>query len=74
MNAEHGDINTEAYSTPKPPDETMKFDTYKEDYDDYKLYALRHGFGIRLEYRKTKKGRYYKDIPIGLWGKRQAKK
>ena len=52
-NAEQGDKNTEAYSTPKPPDETMKFDTFEEAYEHYMQYALRHGFGMRLEYRKT---------------------
>lgn len=55
MNGDQGDINTEAYSTPKPSDTTMKFDTYEEAFEHHKLYALRHGFGIRLEYRRRRK-------------------
>ncbi|KAE8799009.1 Jasmonic acid-amido synthetase JAR2 [Hordeum vulgare] len=54
LNGDQGGINTEAYSTPKAPDGTMKFDTLEDAIAHYKLYALRNGFVIRTEYTRTR--------------------
>lgn len=55
LNGDQGGVNIEQYSTPKAPDTTMKFDTFEEVVAHYELYALRHGFGIRMEYTRTLK-------------------
>ena len=75
-NAEQGEKNTEAYSTPKPPDETMKFDTFEEAYEHYRQYAQRHGFGMRLEYRKTIKDNTVSRVLLvcGKYGKPKTNK
>lgn len=75
-NAEQGDKNTEAYSTLKPPDETMKFDTFEEAYEHYRQYAMRHGFGMRPEYRKTIKDNTVSRVLLvcGKYGKTKTNK
>ena len=55
LNADQGGVNAEAYSRPKAPDTTMKFESFEEDVAHYKLYALRNGFGTRIAYTRTRK-------------------
>ena len=53
LNADQGGVNSEAYSTPKAPDTTMKFESFEEAVAHYKLYALRNGLGTRIDYTRT---------------------
>ena len=55
LNADQGGVNAEAYSTPTAPDRTMKFESFEEVVAHYELYALRNGFGTRIEYTRTLK-------------------
>ncbi|KAE8786019.1 hypothetical protein D1007_40201 [Hordeum vulgare] len=76
LNGDQGGINTEAYSTPKAPDGTMKFDTLEDAISHCKLYALRNGFGIMSEYTRNRKDNTMTRalVVCGKYGKPKPKK
>ena len=51
-NSSDEDNDAEIISTPRQPSLAMSFDSMEAATEHYRLYARRHGFGIRYEYRR----------------------
>ena len=51
-NAENNDARDEVHSTPQPPTNGMRFDSFESAREHYRAYSQRKGFGIRIDWSR----------------------